>query len=88
MASKLQPDDLRVVVFLQFRNYALLWIVVFIVFYWGAHFIPGYVGLTLASSSPDLLLISVCILLAAIWHAAAVITLNCKKALEHDVIPN
>lgn len=84
MTSRLQPDDLRAIEFLKFRNYALLWIVVFIVFYLGAHFIPGYIGSTLASSSPDLLLISVCVLLAAIWHAAAIIALNCKKEITHD----
>ena len=84
MASKPLPNDLRPIVFLQFRNYALLWITVFIAFYIGAYFIPGYVGSTLASSSPDLLLISVCILLAAIWHAGAIITLNCTKGIEKD----
>ena len=82
--SKTPPDDPHATVFRQFRNYALLWIIVFIAFYIGAHLVPGYIGWTLGSSSPDFLLISVCILLAAVWHAGAIITLNCGRATQRD----
>jgi hypothetical protein len=60
----------------RFRNYALFWIIILVAYFIGADIVLEFMGSTLESASPVLLLLLGCIVIASVWHAAAIVTMS------------
>jgi len=79
MAS--QVTESRAVELRRFRNYALFWIAILVLYFVGADFLIGQTKTDPAWAAPVLMLLMGCILLAAIWHAAAIVSMSLKGLL-------
>jgi hypothetical protein len=80
MAAK-DSSDRRAAELRRFRNFALFWIMILVLYFIGADIVVEQTETDLASVAPALLLLMGCILLAAIWHAAAVVSMSLKGLL-------
>jgi len=60
----------------RFRNFALFWIIILVAYFVGADILLEFMGSKLESASPVLLLLMGCIVIAAVWHAAAIVTMS------------
>ena len=76
-----QSTDTRAVELRRFRSYALFWIFILVFYFVGADLLIEQMKMDLMSAAPVLLLLMGCIFIAAIWHAAAIVSMSLKGML-------
>jgi hypothetical protein len=71
-----RESDPRAETLRRFRNFALFWIIVLVGYFVGADLFLEATRTAIGDAMPVLALILGCILVATIWHAAAVVTMS------------
>ena len=73
MPEMLSPKDkLRADVLRRFRNFAIFWIAILVIYFVGADAVVTFFGVSISTVLPTLVLLAGVIIIASIWHAAAI----------------
>jgi len=75
-------NDARVVTLRRFRNFALFWIAILVGYFLGIGIFLEAAHMAYGEAAPVLMLILGCILVATIWHAAAIVTMTLSGTLD------
>jgi len=76
------PNDPRGKVLRRFRGFALFWIAILVFYFVGAGFVFEKTSMATSNAIPVFVLLLGCILLASIWHAAAVIVMSLNGTMD------
>jgi hypothetical protein len=77
-------NDPRLRILRRFRNFAIFWIIVLVTYFVGVGLYLNATGTPIANATPILILLFGCILIAAVWHAAAVVTMSTAGFLDRN----
>jgi hypothetical protein len=82
MGQKDDPNDPRAKVLQRFRNFAIFWIAILVAYFVGADAFLGATGTPTGSALPILLLLFGCVIIGAVWHAAAIVAMTAARQLD------
>jgi hypothetical protein len=78
------PNDPRVKLLRRFRGFALFWICILVAYFVGLEYFIEKSKTSVVSTFPVFLLLTGCILIAAVWHAAAIVAMTVTGLFERN----